>query len=96
MDAYDGTMHFYVADPDDPLIRAYSGVFPTLFEPLTAIPADLRSHLRVPEELFNVQTRVFGRYHVTRPAALLPERRPVDRPAGQGERPSRCRPRRTT
>ena len=67
MDAYDGTMHFYVADPTDPIIRAYEGVFPTLFEPLDAMPADLRDHLRVPEELFNVQTRMFGRYHVTDP-----------------------------
>ena len=67
MDAYDGTMNFYVADDQDPLIRAYSGVFPTMFQPLTAIPADLRPHLRVPEEQFNVQTRVFGRYHVRDP-----------------------------
>ena len=74
MDAYDGTMHFYVADPDDPIIRAYEGIFPTLFEPLTAMPADLQAHLRVPEELFNVQTRMFGRYHVTDTAAVLPQR----------------------
>src|SRR4051794_2453543 len=67
VDAYDGTMHFYVADPDDPIIRAYQGVFPQLFEPLSAMPADLQKHLRVPEELFNVQSRVFGRYHVTDP-----------------------------
>ncbi len=67
MDAYDGTMQFYVADDQDPLIRAYSGVFPTMFQPLTALPDDLRPHLRVPEELFNVQTRVFGRYHVRDP-----------------------------
>ena len=65
IDAYDGTMHFYVADPDDPIIRAYEGIFPAMFEPLTAMPSDLRTHVRVPEELFNVQTRVFGRYHVT-------------------------------
>ena len=65
MDAYDGTMRFYVADADDPLIRAYQGVFPAMFQPLSALPDDLRPHLRVPEELFNVQTRVFGRYHVT-------------------------------
>ena len=65
MDAYDGTMHFYVADPDDPIIRAYQGVFPDLFKPFSAMPDDLRQHVRVPEELFNVQTRVFGRYHVT-------------------------------
>jgi uncharacterized membrane protein (UPF0182 family) len=65
VDAYDGTMHFYISDPDDPIVRAYAGVFPKLFEPMDAMPADIRAHLRVPEELFNVQTRVFGRYHVT-------------------------------
>jgi uncharacterized membrane protein (UPF0182 family) len=67
MNAYDGTMTFYVADPSDPLIRAWQGVFPTLFRPIADLPSDLRSHLRVPEELFNVQTRVFARYHVTDP-----------------------------
>jgi uncharacterized membrane protein (UPF0182 family) len=65
MDAYDGTMHFYISDPTDPIIRAYAGVFPALFEPIDAMPASIRPHLRVPEELFNVQTRVYGRYHVT-------------------------------
>lgn len=67
MDAYDGTMRFYTADPSDPILRAWSGIFPTLFEPLEQIPADLVPHVRVPEELFNVQTRMFGRYHVTNP-----------------------------
>jgi uncharacterized membrane protein (UPF0182 family) len=65
VNAYDGTMHFYVANPNDPIIRAYEGVFPKLFEPLESMPSDLRAHLRVPEDLFNVQTQVFGRYHVT-------------------------------
>ena len=67
MDAYDGTMTFYVADPDDPIVRAYAGVFPTLFRPMADLPEALLGHLRVPEEQFNVQTRVFGRYHVTSP-----------------------------
>ncbi|HYN48247.1 MAG TPA: UPF0182 family protein, partial [Candidatus Nanopelagicales bacterium] len=71
MDVYDGTMTFYVADPDDPLIRAWQGVFPTLFRPISDLPAGLRSHLRVPEELFNVQTRVFARYHVTDPLTFF-------------------------
>jgi uncharacterized membrane protein (UPF0182 family) len=64
MDAYDGTMTFYVADDADPLIRAWQGVFPDLFRPLSELPPDLRDNLRVPEELFNVQSRVYGRYHV--------------------------------
>jgi hypothetical protein len=65
MDAYDGTTTFYVADPSDPLIRAYQGIYPTLFKPLDAMPAQLQGHLRTPEERFNVQARVFARYHVT-------------------------------
>ncbi|MBI3747181.1 MAG: UPF0182 family protein [Chloroflexi bacterium] len=65
MDAYDGTMSFYVADPSDPIVKAWSGVFPKLFKPLADLPADLRPHLRVPEDLFNIQTSMYGRYHVT-------------------------------
>ncbi len=71
MDAYDGTMTFYIADDADPLIRAWAGIFPTLFRPIDTLPADLTEHLRVPEELFNVQTRVFGRYHVTNPLSFF-------------------------
>jgi uncharacterized membrane protein (UPF0182 family) len=69
-DAYDGSMTFYVADGTDPLIRAWEGVFPALFKPLDDLPADLRPHLRVPEELFDVQTRMYGRYHVTDPSTF--------------------------
>ena len=65
MDAYDGTMNFYAQDPSDPILRAWSGIFQTLFKPADQLPDDIRAHLRVPEELFNVQTRMFGRYHVT-------------------------------
>jgi uncharacterized membrane protein (UPF0182 family) len=69
--AYDGTMTFYIADDADPIIRAWAGVFPTLFKPLSELPADLSPHLRVPEELFNVQTRMYGRYHVTDPGIFF-------------------------
>ena len=65
VDAYDGTTHFYVADPTDPLIRAWQGVFPTMFQPLSAMPAGLVAHLRTPEAMFNAQTKTFARYHVT-------------------------------
>ncbi len=67
IDAYDGTMHFYVTDPDDPIIRAYMGVFPDLFESFDAMPSGLKAHLRVPEDMFNAQSYMFGRYHVTNP-----------------------------
>jgi uncharacterized membrane protein (UPF0182 family) len=71
MDAYDGTMRFFVADPSDPIIRAWQGIFPTMFERFDALPADIVDHLRVPEEQFNVQTRIFGRYHVTEPIVFF-------------------------
>lgn len=67
INAYDGTMTYYVADDADPLIRAWQGVFPGLFRPLAELPEDLEPHLRVPEEGFNVQTRMYGRYHVRDP-----------------------------
>ena len=71
IDAYDGRMAFYVADPGDPLIRAWQGVFPGVFRPLSEMPADLAAHIRVPEEGFDVQTRVYGRYHVTDPLTFF-------------------------
>ena len=70
MDAYTGQMTFYVVDPNDPIIRTYERIFPTLFTAADQMPADLRAHLRVPEELFNVQTRMYARYHVSDPAAF--------------------------
>ena len=81
MDAYDGTMHFYVADPDDPIIRAYEGIFPTLFEPLTAMPADLRAApagARGAVQRPDPGVRPLPR---DRPAPVLPQGRPVDRAA---------------
>jgi uncharacterized protein len=71
MDAYDGTMRLFVADPSDPLIRAWQGVFPGLFEPIDGLSDGLGPHLRVPEELFNIQTRMYGRYHVTDPLVFF-------------------------
>ena len=71
VDAYNGTTTLYVADPADPLIRAWQGVFPTLFRPISELPADLAAHIRVPEEGFNVQTRMYGRYHVRDPRTFF-------------------------
>jgi uncharacterized membrane protein (UPF0182 family) len=64
VDAYDGTAHFYVADPADPLIRTIARIFPGLLQPLTAMPADLRAHLRYPEGLFRIQAAMYAVYHM--------------------------------
>ncbi len=67
VDAYDGSMHFYIADPSDPIIRAYHRLFPGLLEPLTAMPAELREHLRYPEQLFSTQAQIYRTYHMRDP-----------------------------
>jgi uncharacterized protein len=64
VDAYDGTVHFYVADAADPLIRTTARIFPGLLQPLDAMPADLRAHLRYPEGLFRVQAGMYAVYHM--------------------------------
>jgi uncharacterized membrane protein (UPF0182 family) len=65
IDAYDGAVNYYVATPEDPIIRAYEQAFPSLFQPLEAMPEDLRAHIRYPEDLFTVQTRQYLKYHMT-------------------------------
>ena len=67
LDAYDGTVTFYVADPADPLVETYQRIFPTLFRPLETMPPGLRQHLRYPEDLFRLQVGVYGIYHMTDP-----------------------------
>ncbi len=65
VDAYNGTVTYYVIDNKDPVIRAYRSAFPDLFTPGSEMPDEVRAHLRYPEDLFQVQSEVFARYHVT-------------------------------
>ncbi|HEY8546586.1 MAG TPA: UPF0182 family protein [Acidimicrobiales bacterium] len=67
VDAYDGTVTFYVMDTEDPIIDAYRKAFPELFTDGDDMPAELRSHLRYPEDLFRVQTTAWGQYHLEDP-----------------------------
>jgi uncharacterized membrane protein (UPF0182 family) len=62
--AYDGKMTFYVVDKTDPIIKAYQKAFPKLFT-TGAIPSELASHLRYPEDMFRVQSDAYGTYHIT-------------------------------
>ena len=67
LDAYDGRVTFYLADPTDPIVRAYSGGFPGLLQPLSAMPEDLRRHIRYPEDFFAIQARKYATYHMLEP-----------------------------
>jgi uncharacterized membrane protein (UPF0182 family) len=70
VNAYDGSTTFYVFDAQDPVIAAYRAVFPTLFKDAAAMPVDLRSHVRYPELLLELQAAVYGLYHMTNPEAF--------------------------
>ncbi len=70
VDAYDGDVHLYIFDNEDPLINAYEHLFPELFTPGSAMPADLRAHVRSPEVLFRAQAEIFRTYHMRDPESF--------------------------
>jgi uncharacterized membrane protein (UPF0182 family) len=65
VDAYDGTIRAYVADPTDPLLRTQQRIFPGIMLPLDSMPADLRRHIRYPEDLYRTQASLYTVYHMT-------------------------------
>lgn len=64
INAYTGKMTFYVMDPKDPIIQTYEKAFPGMFTPESKMSADLKSHLRYPEDIFTVQATMYGKYHI--------------------------------
>jgi hypothetical protein len=67
IDAYNGSLVAYVSAPHDPLIETWSRIFPGIFHAIGSMPSDLRAHLRVPDELYRQQTRLYTTYHMDAP-----------------------------
>ena len=67
VDAYDGDVNFYIADPNDPLIKTYSKIFKDTFLNIEDMPDDIRAHVRYPEDLFVIQTSLYSTYHMEEP-----------------------------
>jgi hypothetical protein len=67
VDAYDGSVTFYVFDDADPIIAAYRSLFPSLFKNRSEMPASLQKHVRYPELMLKLQAAVYGLYHMTDP-----------------------------
>ena len=64
IDAYDGTMSFYITDRADPIAMAYRNIYPDLFVDLEEeIPEDISEHFVYPEFLYNVQAEILKVYH---------------------------------
>ena len=70
INAYDGTVTYYIADDKDPIVLAYQRIFPAIFRPISEMPAGLLSHIRYPEALFNAQSSRLTVYHMTDPRAF--------------------------
>jgi uncharacterized membrane protein (UPF0182 family) len=66
VDAYTGEVTLYAWD-EDPMLEAWSEIFPGVVKPKDTIPDDLMQHLRYPEDLFKIQRHVLAQYHITSP-----------------------------
>ena len=71
VDAYDGSVDLYAFDEEDPVLKAWMGVFPDTVQPASEITEELRDHLRYPEDLFKVQRELLARYHVSDPGVFF-------------------------
>lgn len=71
VDAYDGTVELYEFDTEDPVLKAWQGIFPETVNPESEISDELREHLRYPEDLFKVQRELLSRYHVDDPGVFF-------------------------
>ncbi|MGA2596960.1 MAG: UPF0182 family protein [Bryobacteraceae bacterium] len=67
VDMYDGTVSFYMMDPQDPVLDVYRHAFPGVFKDLNQLPADLKLHLRYPQDLFAIQAAQYQLFHMTDP-----------------------------
>ncbi len=70
VDAYNGSMTFYVWDDEDPLLKTWRAIYPDLFTPRSEVPPALLEHVRYPEGLFDIQAEVWSTYHVDGPDVL--------------------------
>ena len=70
IDAYDGDVDYYISDPSDAIIQAYDNAYPGLFKNLNEMPEELRKHLRYPRDLYQLQMKVFAKYHQQSPEAF--------------------------
>jgi uncharacterized membrane protein (UPF0182 family) len=67
VDAYSGSTNFYISDPSDPIIQAYSRAYPGVFKKFEDMPSEINKHLRYPRDLYYLQMKVYAKYHQQKP-----------------------------
>jgi hypothetical protein len=70
VDAYDGSVDLYAWDEEDPILKAWMGIYPDTVQPRSEMSAELMAHVRYPSDLFKAQRSILGRYHVTEAGAF--------------------------
>lgn len=70
INAYDGTMKFYIMDRTDPIVMAYNKIYPNVFENGENIPRDISKHFVYPQYLYNIQTKILEKYHNAIPETM--------------------------
>ncbi len=71
VDAYDGSIDFYIADETDPIIKSYDKIFTDLFKPLSEMPEGLKNHVRYSQVYFDVQSDMYRLYHIENPTVFF-------------------------
>ncbi len=69
VDAYSGEVKLYIVDKNDPIAKMYNSLYPGVFE-TDELPEDLKKHVKYPEYLFDIQARVYGKYHISNPTVF--------------------------
>ncbi|MEX0599710.1 MAG: UPF0182 family protein [Rhodothermales bacterium] len=87
VDAYEGSVDYYVIDEEDPVLQVYESIFPNLFKSRSELPDQLERQFRYPQDLFEVQLQRFNRYHMTSPQVFYNNEdlwtRPMEKYGGQ-------------
>jgi uncharacterized membrane protein (UPF0182 family) len=58
---------YYVADERDPIIQGYRRMYPGLLKSIRRMPQELRTHVRYPKDLFDIQLAIYAKYHQYNP-----------------------------
>ncbi|MEG2322952.1 MAG: UPF0182 family protein [Anaerovoracaceae bacterium] len=64
INAYNGATDFYLVDDKDPIANTYKEIYPDLFKDFKEMPESLRAHVRYPNAMFDIQAKVYKRYHM--------------------------------
>ncbi len=86
VDAFNGAVDYYIVDPHDPVVLAYSKAYPGFFKSLDEMPGELKSHLRYPRDLFYHQLRIYSQYHQRNPALFFQQAETWDFPKTESKR----------